>query len=292
MPAAPTTTANRNQNRLKSPTRLRDEALIVWLYRGQGDRFVSLVARHLESAAQAANAALEPLDRFVKSLDEAREEISTFFKGRKHEAKVEFEKTVTALEKDAVTLGKGGAKSTKTWKASKRDNASLKTTAGAIKDVAEQAHNMAKRIEHAYRLLARLVELAENDFNARDDENWDGRAVRAATKVLEEHRVEATEALNLVRYFVRHARWLQDRFPHAKLREVEGLVKLVAFKTLESHDWSLTPGRYVGVAPQEEDEDFDFEESMNTIHSELADLNTEASDLATVISKNFEALEI
>ena len=69
-------------------------------------------------------------------------------------------------------------------------------------------------------------------------------------------------------------------------------MKTVSFKDLEATDWSLAPGRYVGVAPQEEDEDFDFEETMREIHGELADLNAEAVELAATIAKNFEALVI
>jgi type I restriction enzyme M protein len=129
-------------------------------------------------------------------------------------------------------------------------------------------------------------------LNARDDEKWSVRDMRTAVRLLEERRVIATGQLHLIRYFTRHARWLQDRFPDGKLRDVEGLVKTVSFKELEANDWSLTPGRYVGVAPQEEDEDFDFEETMHEIHSELADLNAEAAELAAKIAKNFEALTI
>lgn len=33
-----------------------------------------------------------------------------------------------------------------------------------------------------------------------------------------------------------------------------------------ANDWSLTPGHYVGVAPEEEDENFDFEETLREIH--------------------------
>jgi type I restriction enzyme M protein len=69
-------------------------------------------------------------------------------------------------------------------------------------------------------------------------------------------------------------------------------VKLASFKDLDAHDWSLAPGRYVGMAPQEENEDFDFEEAIREIHGELADLNAEASELAAMIAKNFEALVI
>ena len=71
-----------------------------------------------------------------------------------------------------------------------------------------------------------------------------------------------------------------SRFPEAELRDVEGLVKLVDQDELEANDWSLTPGRYVGVAPEEEDEDFDFEEALRDIHIEIDGLNAEAAELA------------
>lgn len=96
----------------------------------------------------------------------------------------------------------------------------------------------------------------------------------------------------MIRYFARNAHWLQERFPDAKFRDVEGLVKLVSFDELVVNDWSLSPGRYVGVAPQEDDEDFDFEETMREIHGELADLNAESVELAATIAKNFEAIVI
>ena len=66
---------------------------------------------------------------------------------------------------------------------------------------------------------------------------------------------------------------------------VPGLVKLVDRKEIEAADWSLTPGRYVGVAPPEVDEDFDFEQTLRDIHIELADLNKEAVDLAAKIQQ-------
>ena len=95
-----------------------------------------------------------------------------------------------------------------------------------------------------------------------------------------------------VRYFFKQAHWLQERFPEAELRDVEGLVKLVDKKELEANDWSLTPGRYVGVAPEEVDEEFDFEEALRGIHLELQDLNAEAVELAAKIARNFEELGV
>ena len=76
------------------------------------------------------------------------------------------------------------------------------------------------------------------------------------------------------------------------LEVVPGLVKLVDRKEIEAADWSLTPARYVGVAPPEEDEDFHFEQTLRDIHTELADLNKEAAELAAKIQENFEGLGV
>ena len=73
---------------------------------------------------------------------------------------------------------------------------------------------------------------------------------------------------------------------------MEGLAKLVDRAEIEGNDWCLTPGRYVGVAPEEEDEDFDFEEALRGIHVELEDLNAEAVKLAATIKKNFKELGV
>jgi type I restriction enzyme M protein len=73
---------------------------------------------------------------------------------------------------------------------------------------------------------------------------------------------------------------------------VPGLCKVVDRAEIEAADWSLTPGRYVGVAPVEVDEEFDFEQTMKDIHLELADLNREAVGLAARIQENFAELGI
>ena len=72
-------------------------------------------------------------------------------------------------------------------------------------------------------------------------------------------RAAGVETLRRARYFVLQADWLQERFPNAELRDVEGLVKLVNRERHRgTYDWSLTPGRYVGVAPEEEERGFQF----------------------------------
>ena len=166
----------------------------------------------------------------------------------------------------------------------------MKVEAGDIGKLAEASHDLIRQLDHVAKLFSGAINLAEKELGAKENGIWSSKEVKAAVKAIEEARKGAVEQLKLVRYFHRHAHWLQERFPEAELRDVEGLVKLVSHDDLETHDWSLTPGRYVGVAPEEEDEDFDFEETLRDIHVELADLNAEAAELAEKIAKNFEAL--
>ena len=119
---------------------------------------------------------------------------------------------------------------------------------------------------------------------------YDRRAVTKLLKQIDERKRAAVEQLRQTVYFHRHALWLQDRFPKAELLAVPGLVKLVDHAQIEAADWSLTPGRYVGVAPKEADDDFDFEQTLRDIHTDLADLNNEAAELAARIQLTFEAL--
>ncbi|MDO9402294.1 MAG: type I restriction-modification system subunit M N-terminal domain-containing protein [Polaromonas sp.] len=102
----------------------------------------------------------------------------------------------------------------------------------------------------------------------------------------------AVEQLKAAAYLHRQIAWLQDRFPNAEMQDVPGLCKVVTRAGIEAADWSLTPGRYVGVAPAEVDENFDFEQTLRDIHVELADLNREAVELAAKVQENFEELGV
>ena len=116
-------------------------------------------------------------------------------------------------------------------------------------------------------------------------------AIGKARRSLEDARPSAVEATRRARHFVRRADWLRERFPDARPPDVEGLMKLFERGAVESHVWSPTPGRYVGVALEEEDADFDFEEALRTIYIDIKRLN-EAAGLATRIVRNFELLGV
>jgi type I restriction enzyme M protein len=279
-----------------SPEQLKNLTSIVWLYRGQRDRFVQLVAEHLQNCIVSGRDSLAPITEFKVKLMEATGKILSFLKGASDEratsALSELESTAATLGAVADSFSKSVRELEKACSPTKQDMKSLRALAEKAVKNSEASHDLIRQIDHLAKFFSRAVEMAEKVLGAKENGDWSSREVKAAVKALDEARYASVEQLKLVRYFYRHAHWLQERFPGAELRDVEGLVKLVAHAELEKNDWSLTPGRYVGVAPEVEDEDFDYEETLREIHVELQDLNSEAALLSAKIAKNFEGLGI
>ena len=88
-------------------------------------------------------------------------------------------------------------------------------------------------------------------------------------------------------YFLKMAEWLQQRFPLAKYEDVTGLCKLAGIAEIEEQDYSLNPGRYVGVVIEEDGmTEEEFETEIKNLNAELTSLNAKASDLEKTINQN------
>ena len=200
----------------------------------------------------------------------------------------EFQSASQQFQTDAKTL-LAALKALPTAAASD-DAGQLKRKTEGAAPTAEKTRELGKQADHLFKLAERLLEVCEKSLDAKASDDWKNKDVNRARKDQDEARHALVEGLRQVRYFHRQAAWLTERFPEAKLVDVLGLVKLVRKAEIEKNDWSLTPGRYVGVAPEEVDEDFDFEETMRDLHLELEGLHLEAAELIKTIGKNFEEL--
>lgn len=83
--------------------------------------------------------------------------------------------------------------------------------------------------------------------------------------------------------------WFNGRFPNKKYQDIEGLCKVVTLDEVKENDYSLTPGRYVGVKDSI-DGDFDFVTRLKTIKIEFDLLNRESGKFTNSILKNLEEL--
>ncbi len=288
-----------------SPEQMHNLAAIVWLHRGQQNRFLGLVKDYVGRICAESAAVPGMLAPFETTLTDLRGRFDAIAKAAAKYANLDADKrqalddAVTAL-REAAMLYEADVKKLlvsltafgqKYAKALPDKNNAQHAARKEFDPHAEAIRGLIKQVDLLYKLAGRGADLgaklaADDAISTAYDRRTTGRLV----KQLDEERKAAIEQLKHAAYFHRQVAWLQDRFPKAELEAVPGLVKLVDRKEIEAADWSLTPGRYVGVAPPEEDEDFDFEQTLRDIHVELADLNKEAAKLATQIQENFEEL--
>jgi type I restriction enzyme M protein len=291
-----------------SPEQQQNLKAIVWLYRGQTGKFIELVSEYLDRTTFAAvdcfmsegdGQASEPLPDFITAQDGLHGLIWAFVESL-GENSPHADLIREYLEsRQNVTNGIQGFDLFRSDAMKHLNQKTADAMAGLIDfqnniaaPLAEQSRDLIKELDLLYKLATRLIDTCENECKAKENDAWVSRDITRARKVADEARGFAVEQLKQVRYFWKQAHWLTKRFPESKLCDVEGLVKLVDIKEIESNDWSLTPGRYVGISPEDVDEDFDFEETLREIHVELEDLNAEAVTLAATIKRNFEELGI
>jgi len=157
-------------------------------------------------------------------------------------------------------------------------------------------HLVKKELEKNYRDYEKLFKLADDQLKSKDDKTWKAldkpKEIRLLLDKLNEYsspvknnNYEDEEKSPV--YFLKMAEWLQQRFPKAEYDDVTGLCKLATITDIEEQDYSLNPGRYVGVVIEEdgmtEDE---FEAEIKKLNSELCSLNSSASNLEKLINQN------
>ncbi|KHN55892.1 type I restriction-modification system subunit M [Pectobacterium fontis] len=147
-----------------------------------------------------------------------------------------------------------------------------------------------------------LLDMAEKTLRARQWGGYAGEKAREAKKALQPCDVKKREnatvrdqsvkAFKHASYFVAQGHWLISRFPLGLYDDVAGLCKVVSRQDIAEKDYSLTPGRYVGVGDvvQSDGDSEVFKIRMQEIHEEISYLNQKAEDISECIQSNFQGL--
>jgi type I restriction enzyme M protein len=284
-----------------SPEQERNLLAIVWLYRGETQKFLDLVGAYCKRSLEetAACYAREDADgkrssplhdycRAIENLITAAPPPAAMAESQAATLAQEAAAGLAALRGEIASFEYLLAGEWAGWSAP-QTGAEANALVAEQAELAERSRELVRQVEH----LSKLAHRVADAYSAVEAGAGAGsRGLARLRKSADEAQGVAVAQLKLVRYCWRQAHWLVERFPDAMLRDVAGLVKLVDRAELAANDWSLTPGRYVGVAPEDVDEEFDFEETLRGIHVELEDLNAEAVELAATIKRNFEDLGI
>ena len=156
-----------------------------------------------------------------------------------------------------------------------------------------------KMLEARHKAWLQQLEAIEK-LRPRLSKAWDAKAVREARKALlatdertneiQTPRDAVLDTLKQAGYFIQQGHWLHSRFPDAVYSDVPGLCKVVTQAEIEANDWSLTPGRYVGVAPDSGSDDEVFVERLKQIHDEFSELSEQAARTTEKILENISQL--
>ncbi len=244
-----------------APEQLKNITSIVWLYRGENKKYLSLVEEYFKTMLSNSGHIGSKINDYLSVVSES-------------DGKAE---SINQLKEEAKNCG--------------GDIKNFKKASGNVKTNKEQvkAHSQFEVITDKLKNLRKLL---EQSFKKVIESFTQTRNSKKQKAEMEEAHENALETIKQTLYFHKQIGWHIKHFPDAKLIDVAGLVKLADTSEIEGNDYSLTPGRYVGVAPEEEDEDFDFEQTMQEIHQELGQLNDESEKLAEIIQSNFEELGI
>ena len=284
-----------------SPEQQMNIAAIVWLYRGQTDRFLELVESYISHAiteGQKLENSLAILESTLSKFIESAKPSATMKRDPNPLAAIwkELTSTQDTLSADISIIKAEFAVRSSSWNEcgtdGPRNNTVLQSSRECMRGLVDQCRNLMNQIDLVAKLVSQTVVILVKKRWAQKSNLWPSSDISKTGKAIDDARAEAVEVLLCLRYFIQQADWLQEHFPDAELRDVEGLVKLVKRSEIEANDWSLAPGRYVGVALEEEDADFDFEQTLRSIHTDFQDLNEQAERLAKQIALDLKGFGV
>jgi type I restriction enzyme M protein len=275
-----------------SPEQLQNLICIVGLYRGNTEKFKQTVTGYLERSATSAKETAEITATLQEHFAVTHKTVLDFAKGLTKEIpeatkwlealNLEGLQEVTDLQKQLIAEAKKAKPDYKT-----------------LEVIAHQCKALRKPQDKLIKQFLDAIATANKDYQLAKNRDWKDLGIKEKLDLLRELQLqlsgnpdeEEPGLLHETEYFWKQAHWLNSRFPDGKYTDVEGLCKVVSQSDIEAKDWSLSPGRYVGVDTSTH-EDFDYEERLNEIHIELDGLNEEAIALAKTISENYKELVI
>lgn len=160
----------------------------------------------------------------------------------------------------------------------------------AVDKANKAQRKLAETIAPFFALLHELLKEVDKKVRHIEKDVGNGHA-RSDLKSLKAELEELHKEIKATEYFFSHIAWLHERFPEAKYEDVTGLCKLADLNEVKEQEYSLNPGRYVGVVIEEDGKtEEEFIEEMLALNDELNKLNKEAKELESVINHNIRQI--
>lgn len=260
-----------------SEEQIQNIAIISHLRKGNRQKFVQLIDRYFQQGMERLienKAQVEPVsEQLLEVLDdkEGKQAVAELVK--------QWSGLKTLQTRYTQYLGKYGKEA-----AIEKKNKAQHQLREAFDPFFVALHEGLKRLDKIIRSheKAQAEEAKSNGKRAAID-----RKTKALKTALETLHTEVKNAESCYK----HIHWLHERFPKAEYEDVTGLCKLATPEDVKEQDYSLSPGRYVGVVIEEDGKtEEEFIEELLAMNDELTRLNDEARTLEKVIAHNIRQI--
>ena len=256
-----------------SEEHIQNIALISHLHKGQREKFVQLVERYFTAGMERLienNEKIEPVcAQLLDVLDDAggKQAVEELLRHWRELDKLVF-RYVQYQEGHAFTV------------AVDRKNKAQQQLREAFDPFFSALHEGLKRLD-------KTVRQHEKQQTEHAQQEGKRTATDRRTKALKSALEELHQDVKNAEIYFQHIHWLQERFPNAQYEDVTGLCKLATPEEIKEQDYSLNPGRYVGVVIEEDGKsEEEFIAELLVMNDELAQLNEDAKRLESVIACN------
>jgi type I restriction enzyme M protein len=276
-----------------SPEQLQNLICIVNLYRGNTQKFETVVKDYLQTSANLAKETAEATAALQNQLQKVLKIVNEYCL-KQDSQDLKMDKMIpnwVEIEADVQIIFEQQTQLIETVKKNQDNH--------LITEITVQTKALRKPQDKLIKQWLDAISTATKEYQLNKNKDWKELGLKEQLDQLKALQLqlsgnpdeEEPGLLHETEYFYKQAHWLTSRFTEGVYTDVEGLCKIVTQSDIEAKDWSLSPGRYVGVDTVTDD-DFDYEERLNEIHIELEGLNEEAVALAKSISENYKELVI
>jgi type I restriction enzyme M protein len=273
-----------------SPEQLQNLICVVNLYRGNTGKFTSTISGYLDNSCALAKDTASVLAELQQHLQMIHKIVENFAikycednsDGQAFIDALNIEDIADIYEQQNIFI---------------QEVKTLNADIVVLENIAHLCKELRKPLDKSIKQLLDAIGNAVKEYQLNKNKDWKDLNLKEQLDQLKSLQQQLSGnpdegepgLLHETEYFYKQAHWLQSRFTDGVYTDVEGLCKVVSQQEIEGKDWSLSPGRYVGVDAATDD-DFDYEERLNEIHIELDGLNEEAAVLASLIADNFKTV--
>lgn len=267
-------------------------AAIVRLYRGENERFLTLMQTYLGKAAEALQETEEAKTNLVTAINKLATHLKSYLEETKDEKRTPAKRKVLEATDFQIFSEVSAKMRTIDWKIPKMDNKAQQAAANQLQVVITEEQTELESLKKAVDTLVELWKIADKNAKLKNDQVWTSNDLNRADKVLEDELSIYAKAIEDLTYWHDNSHWLQKRFPDAEYQDVVGLCKMAdRSEYVEEQDYSLNAGRYVEVELEMDtysEEEF-FEKVVSNIN-ELEELQTQSKLLNKSIIENLSGL--